>query len=272
MNIKGYSILFGEENFMIKEVDITNAFEKEVQPDGSTVDTIDSYVGCQIQCPYCFQMNDINWSKDIWVRKNIAYILKEQIKERSSGNLYIGSLSDPYMPLEEEYHLTRKCLQVLSSSDMHVFITTKSDNELILHDLDLLKSFKIPVTILLGLSNINQCHKGGDNVNIKVANELNKEGIDVWAFITPIMPYVMNIDEMIGALNANIPIYIDKLRVMTKGNQDKKIYNWIKNRYPQYTKVYEKILFEADESYYKKIIEKYHVYKRITFMFDLWEV
>lgn len=257
---------------MIKEVDVTNAFEKEIQPDGSTVDTIDSYVGCQIQCPYCFQMNDINWSKDIYIRRNIADILKEQIKERISDNLFIGSLSDPYMPLEEKYHLTRKCLQVLSSTNMHVYITTKSDNELILRDLDLLKSFKIPATILLGLSNLNQSDKGADNVNIKVANKLKHEGIDVWAFITPIMPYVMNVDEIIGALDTNIPIYIDKLRVMTKGNQDKKIYNWINNKYPQYTKEYEKILYEADESYYKKIVEKYHSDRNITFMFNLWEV
>jgi DNA repair photolyase len=257
---------------MIKEVDVTNALEKETQPDGNTVDTIDAYVGCQLQCPYCFQMNDINWSNNIFVRKNIADVLKEQLKEKISSNLFIGSLSDPYMPLEEEYHLTRKCLQVLSYSDMHVYITTKSDNELILDDLDLLKSFKIPVTILLGLSNLNQSDKGSDNINIKVANELKKEGIDVWAFIAPILPYVMDVDEMIGALDTNIPIYLDKLRVMTKGNQDKKIYNWINKKYPQYVKEYEKILYRADESYYKKIIEKYRIDKHITFMFNLWGV
>ncbi|PJI07508.1 MULTISPECIES: SPL family radical SAM protein [Clostridium] len=256
---------------MIKEILVTNAFEKEIQPDGSKVDIIDSYVGCQLQCPYCFQMNDINWSKDIIVRKNIADILKDQLKKKGSGDVYIGSLSDPYMPLEDEYHLTRKCIHVLSSSDMNVYITTKSDNELILRDLDLLKSFKNPVTILLGLSNLNQADRGADNANIKVANELKKEGIDVWAFITPILPYVMNIDEMINALDTNIPIYLDKLRVMTKGNQDKKIYNWINKKYPQYAKEYEKILYETDESYYKKIIEKYRMDDRITFMFDLWE-
>jgi hypothetical protein len=54
---------------MIIEVDITNAFEIETQPDGSTVDTIDSYAGWQLQFPDCFQMNDINWSKDILVKK-----------------------------------------------------------------------------------------------------------------------------------------------------------------------------------------------------------
>ena len=257
---------------MIKEVNITDAFEKEAQPDGSTVDTIDAYVGCQLQCPYCFQMSNPNWSKDIFVRKNIAGILEEQLKEKSSGDLYIGSLSDPYMPLEEKYHLTRKCLQVLSSSDIHTYITTKSDNKLILDDLDLLKSFKIPVTILLGLSNINQSDKGADNVNIKVANTLIREGIDVRAFITPILPYVMNVDEIIGALDKNILIYLDKLRVMTKGNQDKKVYNWIKEKYPQYVKEYDKIIYGADESYYKKIMEKYCKDEHITFMFDLWGV
>lgn len=50
------------------------------------------------------------------------------------------------------------------------------------------------------------------------------------------MPYIMDVDEMISALDPSIPIYLDKLRVMTKGNQDKKIFNWINKRYPQYAK------------------------------------
>lgn len=257
---------------MIKEVEVTNAFEKEFQPDGSSVDMIDSYEGCQLQCPYCFQMNDSNWSKDIFVRTNISNVLEHQLKEKDGGELYLGSLSDPYMPLEEKYHLTRKCLQILSTSDMRVNITTKSDNELILNDLDVLLSFKNPVKILLGLSNLNQADKGADNVNIKVANELKKHGIEVWAFITPILPYIMKVDEMIDAVDKDIPIFLDKLRVMTEGNQHNKLYNWINEKYPQYAKEYEKILYKQDENYYQKIIEKYRMDERITFMFQNWGV
>lgn len=106
---------------------------------------------------------------------NIAELIPEQITDIEGADIYIGSKCDPYMPLEQKYHLTRQCLNVLSKHNSHVFITTKSDNQLILADLDLLKSFKTPSTVLLGLSNINQAGKGKNNINIKVANELKSK-------------------------------------------------------------------------------------------------
>lgn len=82
----------------------------------------------------------------------------------------------------------------------------------------------------------------------------------------------MNVDEMIAALDTNIPIYLDKLRVMTQGNQDKKIYNWIQKKYPQYKKEYERILFENDGAYYREIRQRYNADNRIVFMSDMWSV
>lgn len=257
---------------MIKETNIMNAFTSESQPDGSSIVIIDPYTGCQLQCPYCFQMNDVNWCKDIFVNINIASILEQQINEKKGENLYIGSKSDPYMQLEEKYSLTRKCLDILCNYGSHIYITTKADNQLILRDVELFKRFKNNITILLGLSNINQADKGRNNVNIKIANELRKQGIDVWCFITPYLPYVMNLEQMITAVDRKIPIHIDKLRVMTEGNQDKKVYKWIQDRYPQYKKEYERILFQHDENYYHDIIEQFRNDNRIVFMSDVWGV
>lgn len=255
---------------MIKEISIMYPFEKEIQPDGSSVDTLDCYAGCQLQCPYCFQYDNCNWNEDILVRKSLPDLLKEKLDFNMTGDLFLGSLSDPYMPLEEKYELTRKCLNILSDSNLNIYITTKADNNLLLRDLDVLKSFKNPPRILLGLSSINEAHKGADHINIKLANKLKSLGIDVWVFIPPILPYVMNLDEMINAINKNIPIYLDKLRVMTKGNQDQKMLQWIQTNYPQYVPQYHKILFEMDESYYQNIVAKYSKSERIKFMFEFW--
>lgn len=257
---------------MIKEILITNPIEKEIQPDGSSVDIIDCYDGCQIQCPYCFQLNNPSWSKDIFVRNNLPILLKDYLKNKPNGELFIGSLSDPYMDIEKEYKLTRKCLQVLSQSELDIRITTKANNELLLRDIDVLKSFKNPPRILLGLSHINSANKGANNINIKVANELKRQGIDVWVFITPILPYIMDLDAMITAIDKDIPMYLDKLRVMKKGHQDAKIFQWIQRNFPQYINEYSKILFKNNEEYYKSIVKKYSNDKRITFMFELWGV
>jgi DNA repair photolyase len=217
-------------------------------------------------------LNDRDWSKKILVNLNIAELISNQITDIKDTEIYIGSKCDPYMQIEQKYHLTRRCLEVLSKHNYHVFITTKSDNQLILRDLDLLESFITPPTILMGLSNINQVGKGKGkgNINIKVANEIKKQGLDVRCFITPILPYVMNTDEMIAELDNSIPIYFDKLRVMTEGNQDKKILKWIDSNYPQYYNEYIKILFENDTAYYQELYAKHCHEPRFVFLTDVW--
>lgn len=256
---------------MIKEVLVDSAFTKERQPNGTDVIIIDPYTGCQLQCPYCFQMNDAEWSKTILVNINIADKISKQLFGINE-DIYIGSKCDPYMQLEEKYQLTRQCLEVLSKCKNHVYITTKSDNEFVLKDVQLLKSFSTPPTVLMGLSNINQAYKGRDNINIYTANELKSNGIDVWCFITPILPYIMNIDDMIEGLDKSIPIYFDKLRVMTDGDQDKKLLMWIDERFPQYHNEYLKILYETDLSYYQEIYSKYNSDSRFVFLTDEWKV
>lgn len=258
---------------MFQEIKIQNALEKEIQPDNSTVITIDAYDGCQLQCPYCFQLSKGAWSRNIFIRTNIADVLEEQLRSLKDDNteLYIGSLSDPYMDIEKEYRLTRSLLEVLKDKNVQVYITTKEVNQLILRDLELLKSFRVPPVVSIGLSHIGQAHKGAAHPNIHIANLLYEAGIPVKVFITPVLPYIMNIDGMISAINPEIEIYLDKLRVFKKGNQASKVYDWVKREYPTYTEQYFKILFEKDENYYFDLVQKYQTHEKIFFMSELWD-
>lgn len=257
---------------MLQEVKVTNALEKEIQPDNSAVISIDAYRGCQLQCPYCFQMNDETWSRKIQIRTNIPDVLKEELKSLMDPHteLFIGSLSDPYMDIEKEYGLTRKILQVLKDTTYHVFITTKAVNGLILRDLKLLKSFQIKPVILLGLSHIAQAHQGAAHPNIRIAAQLQEAGIPVRVFLTPILPDIMDVEAMVSAVPTEIPVYLDKLRVFQQGNQHIKMYEWVKKHYPVYAEHYARILFEGDEQYYRDLAHKYRKNPKITFMSELW--
>lgn len=257
---------------MFKAVKVNNALEKEIQPDNSSVISIDAYNGCQLQCPYCFQMNNKEWSRNIQIRTNIAGVLKEELRSLRDEytELYIGSLSDPYMDVEKEYGLTRKILEVLKDTTYKVYITTKSVNGLILRDLELFKSFKTKPVILLGLSHIGEANNGAAHHNINVASRIYEAGIPVRVFITPVLPYIMNIEAMIKAIPRDIPIYLDKLRVFEQGNQNVKMYEWVRKCYPMHADKYYKILFEADETYYFDLIREYHNNPKITFMSELW--
>ena len=75
---------------------------------------------------------------------------------------------------------------------------------------------------------------------------------------------------MIEAIPQDIPVYLDKLRVFEQGNQNVKMYEWVKMHYPMYADNYAKILFEADESYYVDLVQRHQNDSQITFMSELW--
>lgn len=253
---------------VIKEIIIDNPITSEGQPDGGHVPIVDPYDGCQLCCPYCFQMCDENWNKNIYVKTNIVKLLNDKLAEwPKSSTMYIGSRCDPYMQIEEKYCLTRNCLEVLSKWNIPTMITTKSDNGLIFRDLDLLKSFSSKLTILLGISNINQIKKGINNRKIEIANELHKAGIQVWVFITPVLPYLMNVDATISALNNHIPIFLDKLRIFKDNIQTKKMLDFIKKEYPEIIEQYVNIICNCDEHYFDDIKSTYNNNPRVTILF-----
>lgn len=81
---------------MFKEVEISNALEKEIQPDNTAVISIDAYDGCQLQCPYCFQMNNKEWSRNIQIRTNIADVLKNELQILKEDETYYLDIVHKY--------------------------------------------------------------------------------------------------------------------------------------------------------------------------------
>ena len=253
---------------MIEERIVSDPITSEGQPDGGKVPIIDPYDGCQLCCPYCFQLDDENWNQNIYVHMNIADLLKGRLATwPKSETIYVGSRCDPYMPIEERYGLTRKCLSILDELSINAMIVTKSDNNLIFRDMDILTSFSAGITVLMGIANISQIGKGALNNNILTANKLYSGGVSVWAFITPVLPYIMDIEKLIGALNADIPIYIDKLRIKADTIQAKNMKRFIRQRYPEYAEKYDKILGGNDESYYDEWIGQYAGNSRVKILF-----
>ena len=247
---------------------ISDPITYEGQPDGGRTSIIDPYDGCQFHCPYCFQLNDERWNKNIYVKKNIADLLNDRLNTwDKTETIYLGSRCDPYMQIEEEYGLTRKCLSVLNELNISTMITTKSDNNLIFRDIDILTKFNADITILMGLTNVNQIGKSVQSNNILTANKLFDNGVSVWGFITPVLPYIMDIEKTITALNENIPIFLDKLRIDSNTIQAKNMQEFIKQHYLKYEEIYDKIINENDESYYDELISKYANNNRIKVLF-----
>ena len=100
------------------------------------------YRGCQHGCIYCdarshcYQINHV--FEDIEVKINGPQLLEAALKsKRKPCMIGTGSMSDPYIPLEEKLGLTRQCLQLIEKHGFGVTLLTKSAR--VLRDLELLQ-------------------------------------------------------------------------------------------------------------------------------------
>jgi DNA repair photolyase len=104
--------------------------------------TANTYVGCTHECFYCYT----KWYRKpnkLKIKINAPEILRKELQKRIVKNkpkepVCLGSISDPYQPIEQKYQLTRKMLQVCNELSYPVFIITQSD--LVTKDKDVLAS------------------------------------------------------------------------------------------------------------------------------------
>lgn len=257
---------------MVKEIFAKELITFEYPPDGGTVPIIDPYDGCTIGCPYCFQRNNSNWNKELIVKLNMPQLIKEQLNNWDKSKIiYIGSKCDPYMEIEKKYELTRKCLMELSKFNIPTMITTKAHHDIICRDIDILKNYGADLTVLLGLSNLNllsNLEKSHMVKNIEVANTLHEQGIKVWAFITPILPGITDVNKMIGSLNKDIPVFLDKLRIEKDSIPAQKMLEYINNKYPKLKSIYEDIIFNDTNEYINELRNTWKNNPRVKFVFD----
>ncbi len=105
------------------------------------------YRGCTHGCRYCYVREYPNalhkpedWGGWVAPKLNAPELLWSQRHKLHNARVFMASATDPYQPLERQYRLTRRCLEVLLlCPTTEVIVQTRSP--LVLQDLDLLKAF-----------------------------------------------------------------------------------------------------------------------------------
>ena len=257
---------------ILKEILTDHAISYEHTPDGGRIPIIDPYDGCTLGCPYCFQLDNVLWNKSLYVKINIAERVRFDLKEwPKDKTLYIGSKCDPYMKIEEQYQLTRKCLVELSQLNIPCMVTTKADYDVIFRDLDVIKGFRDNFTLLLGLTNLHQFDSILDYSelkNVQVANQLHRLGIKIWTFITPILPGITDVNSMIDALDNDIPVYLDRVRLEKDSTPANNMLSFISKTSPSLKPIYEDIIYLSKDPYYESLREKWKGNPRVKFVFE----
>lgn len=173
------------------------------------------YRGCQHGCIYCDSRSEcyqIDKFEDIIVKKNAVELLKKELsRKRIKGTIGTGAMSDPYIPIENQYKMTQKALQVIADNRYPVHITTKSN--LILRDIDILEEINniyasVAITITTADNLLAQKIEPAAPVSsdrFKAIGILSTLGINVGITMMPILPFMedseKNIIEIIKKAN-----------------------------------------------------------------------
>jgi DNA repair photolyase len=170
--------------------------------------------GCIHGCIYCdarskcYHMD--HEFEDVEIKINAPELLEQKLKtKRKKCMIVTGAMSDPYIPITENLHNIRTCLEIIEKYSFGLAIQTKSD--LILKDLDLLKKInnnaKCIVEITLTTFDEKLCKIIEPNVpttkeRFDVLKIMRDNDIQTIVWLSPILPFINDTRENImGILN-----------------------------------------------------------------------
>lgn len=170
------------------------------------------YRGCSHGCVYCDSRSKCyhftHDFEDIEVKQNAPELLETALrKKRKRIMIGTGSMCDPYIPIEKELCLTRRCLEIIDRYNFGAAVLTKSD--LVLRDLDLLSSINkkakavVQMTITTADDNLCKILEPGvcpTSRRVQVLRECKERGIPTVVWLSPLLPFINDTQENIDAI------------------------------------------------------------------------
>ena len=166
------------------------------------------YRGCQHRCIYCDSRSECyridHFDDEILVKANAIPLLRGELaSKRQRGTIGLGSMNDPYMPLEAEARLTRQALEVIAEFRFPVHIITKSDQ--VLRDVDLLQRIarsyaSVSFTVTTADDDLAaKVEPGAPRPSARFAamRTLAGTGVQTGVTMMPILPFIEDTEENI---------------------------------------------------------------------------
>jgi DNA repair photolyase len=170
--------------------------------------------GCIHGCIYCDARskcyNIDHEFEDVEIKINAPELLEQKLKtKRKKCMIGTGAMSDPYIPIIENLHNIRTCLEIIEKYGFGLAIQSKSN--LILRDMDLLikinEKAKCIVEITLTTFDEKLCKIIEPNVSttkerFNVLKILRENNIQTIVWLSPILPFINDTKEnLCGILN-----------------------------------------------------------------------
>ena len=166
------------------------------------------YRGCSHGCIYCDSRSicyRIDHFDTIRPKENALELLQHEMRsKRTRGVITMGSMSDPFNPLEKELRLTRGALELIRRHGFGAAFTTKS--ALCARDADLLAdiSHTAPVCARLTVTCADDslCRKIEPHVSVTserfaAMHRLADHGVFTGTWLNPLLPYITDTEDNI---------------------------------------------------------------------------
>ncbi len=172
------------------------------------------YRGCVHGCIYCDSRSSCyhmdHAFEDVAVKRNAIALLEDALKRRRKPCMIgAGSMTDPYIPLEEELGHVRQALELVLRYGFGITLITKSAR--VLRDLDLLAAInrrtKCVVQMTLTTYDETLCRKLEPHVSttrerFEALLQLREAGIPTVVWLCPILPFINDTRENLEGILA----------------------------------------------------------------------
>lgn len=240
---------------MIREIEVKSVLTKSNLPVSDY--SVNTYVGCTHACRYCYAsfMKRFMGHPEPWgTFLDVKHWPKIRRPERYAGKeLFIGSVTDPYLPQEEVFGRTRALLEQLAGSGVKLSIATKSD--LVLRDLDLIKTFP-DARVSWSVNTLDEGFKNDMDNAVSIERRLaamkafHDAGVRTTCFVSPIFPGITDVKSIIDRVKGQCNlIWLENLNL--RGSYKAVILDYIRERYPQFLPLYQEIYHKGNRSYWE---------------------
>ena len=178
--------------------------------------TLNPYSGCSFGCSYCYaaffspsQENRDAWGQWVRVKENAEELLANRKPGSLDGKrIYMGSVTDPYQPIERELGLTRKLLKILAGEPSPEYprlldephkpklvVQTRSPD--VVHDCDLFRRIEenggraqVNITVTTDDEEVRRTFEPScppNEARLRAAAKAQAEGVAVCVTMTPLL-------------------------------------------------------------------------------------
>jgi len=245
---------------VVKDINVKSVLTKSNLPVADF--SVNPYTGCAHACKYCyasfmkrFSNHSEPWGEFVDIKHwpNIKNPQKYAGKE-----LFIGSVTDPYQPLEEKYERTRSLLEQMQGSGCQISIATKSD--LVLRDFDLIKTFP-NARVSWSINTLNESFQQDMDRAVSIERRLaamkafHDAGVRTTCFISPIFPGITDVPAIIRRTKQQCNlVWLENLNL--RGGYKALILDYISEKYPKLLPLYQAIYQKRERGYWAVLDEE----------------